>query len=132
MNHSEISKSFSSFFESANDTDLNYMPRTLASVDAFLQHLSDANIGESIMQEMATAAGIYVGEVLIRNLGGNWERQSEAAVKHRYKVAWTVKLPSGAIANPILKARKIASQISGEANSLTSFYEWCATFGKAG
>jgi hypothetical protein len=131
MNHSKISKSFCRFFKAANDTELNYMPSMLTSVDVFLQGLGDTNVSEGIKREMATAAGIYVGEVLIRNLGGDWDQPSDAEVEHRYKVTWTVKLPSGAIANPILKAKKIASQISGEANSLTNFYDWCATFGCA-
>ena len=93
--------------------------------------LPSMNVSEGIKREMATAAGIYVGEVLIRNLGGDWDQPSDAEVEHLYKVTWTVKLPSGAIANPILKAKKIASQISGEANSLTNFYDWCATSGCA-
>jgi len=78
---------------------------------------------------MVRAAGIYAGEVLIRNLHGNWVKLDRRELLDALKVEWAVKLKCGTLANPILKCEKIAIGIRDEANSLSVLYQWCEKLG---
>ncbi len=108
-------------------TKLVNTPNDLDRIDSFLQRIKSLDVPNSIRNEMAIAAGVYVGEMLINNVGGKWIKPSQQSMRRIYKVAWVVELTNGTIANPILKAEKIALRFDGEANSLTPFWVWATT-----
>lgn len=104
--------------------ELDYSPQSLAEVDRILgkfhaQKLRADQIGETVF-----TFGCYVGEVLVRHLGGSWvmpERGFWARLGLGNSNMMVVQMPNGIVWNPIGKAFKLLE--NGKEDSVSYFYD---------
>jgi len=100
--------------------ELDYTPGSLKLVDAQLSKfindgLSSASIGETLF-----AFGCYVGEVLIRNIGGKWVETEHSRMVDLTPWPIVVQMRNGDCWNPIGKVFKRVDD--GEENSVEYLY----------
>lgn len=68
-----------SMAEKLEGVNLDYSPNSLKSVDEIILKFHMAGKKPEDMQRAIIVLGCYVGEVMIRNLGGKWEMPNEKA-----------------------------------------------------
>ena len=68
-----------SMAEKLEGSKLDYSPNSLKSVDEIILKFHMAGKKPEDMQRTIIVLGCYVGEVMIRNLGGKWEMPNEKA-----------------------------------------------------
>lgn len=102
-------------------TVLDYSPESLALVDGILQGFADDGVTEADVGETLVAFGAYVGEVLVRNVGGTWlDLRGHEAQGILGPLPMVVQLPDGQLVNPIGKAFK---RLADPADDLVFSYE---------
>jgi hypothetical protein len=99
---------------------LDYSPRSLKWVDDQLGKFAAEGLTGEQMAETIFCFGCYVGEVLIRNLGGRWLLTSESAMAGLTPWPLVVLLENGDHWNPIGKAFKRVDE--GEGESIAYLY----------
>jgi hypothetical protein len=99
--------------------ELDYTVDSLAIVDEILGKFHDAGDDPERMAETLFRFGAYIGEVIVRIMGGSWVRLAD---EHPLGGAgWpVVRLGSEHFVNPIGKAYKRVQH--GGAESITYFY----------
>jgi hypothetical protein len=90
--------------------DLNYSPDSLKLVDAIVCDFHQRGVREEQIAATLFSLGCYVGEVMVRTLGGGWHNPADtaipkAALEHFPFIV--VVTGSGAIWSPIPKIFKL-------------------------
>jgi membrane-anchored protein YejM (alkaline phosphatase superfamily) len=108
--------------EQANEisnVDLDFSPESLREVDAIIENFKREKQNPDSISSTLFCFGCYVGEVFVRNSGGEWRRAAEFP-QLPTNAPMVVRLPSGMIVNPIDKIVK--RLINGEVDSIVYFY----------
>lgn len=100
--------------------DLDYSPSSLVIVDRQLEKFRQDNLGSADIASTLFCFGCYVGEVLLRSLGGHWVRLEQSALSQHGGPPIVVHLDNGSTWNPIGKVFKRVDD--GEGDSLPYFY----------
>ncbi len=96
--------------------DLDYSPQSLLTIDPLLQRFHDEKKKSHDMPGLVATFGCYLGEVIIRHLGGSWQAGDGVATS----MPVLVKLSDDVVCNPL---GKVAKRIdNGEEDSLVSFF----------
>lgn len=125
----ENGKALSEFFCGAvkenEGLELDYSIDTLNFVDQFLDNFSkELNVDD--FAETIFVAGCYSGQVMIENANGQWIKQEDANLPGGVNMMpIVVKLPNGAVCDPIAKAFKRFA--NGETDNLIYFYQVITT-----
>jgi hypothetical protein len=98
--------------------ELDYSPRSLENLDDVLEDIHKSGQKSHEMGGGVTCFGCYLGEVLIRDLGGQWRGREEAGYR---ETAFPIVLAfsNGMALNPLGKVCKRID--NGAEDSLTSF-----------
>jgi hypothetical protein len=88
------------------DLDLDFSPRSLEDVDAQIESLRDEGLTGEDAAEALFVFGCYVGEVMVRHLGGHWVPTTRSPLRDVSPWPMVVLLPTGAAWDPIGKAYK--------------------------
>lgn len=109
---------------------LDYKPDSLGFIDAFLLKAHEEAVEEEKLAGLLQAMGCYTGEVLIRNLDGDW-------MYHEEFETVAVRLPSpdpedkdGITLFPLQKVHKLLR--NGEEDNLMFFFESISNISKNG
>lgn len=86
------------------DLDLDFSPGSLEDVDGQIESLRDDGLTGEDAAEALFVFGCYVGEVLVRHLGGHWVATARSPLRHLSPWPMVVLLPSGAAWDAIGKA----------------------------
>lgn len=98
---------------------LTYDLADLPVVDAFVGTLGKRAGGVDKAAELIFELGCFVGEVMVRRAGGDWE-ELDAATSQTFGATMGVRLPNGTLCNPI---GKVFRRARGESDdSLADFY----------
>lgn len=102
--------------------ELDYSPKSLASVDRILGNFHAEGLSENQIGETVFSFGCYVGEVLVRNHSGRWAMPDSSFLGKLGGGAnmMCVELPNGSTWNPIGKAFKLLA--NGLQDSVVYFY----------
>jgi len=100
---------------------LDYSPESLAAVDAAVDQIKATGVSETDASGMLYAVGCYVGEVFVRNAGGEWCATKTLGMEKVCSWPIAIKLKGGAGANPIGKAFKRFR--NGPEDDLVFFYK---------
>jgi hypothetical protein len=107
--------------------DLDYSPQSLADVDRIVGKFHAEGLRVNQMGATVFSFGCYVGEVLVRHLGGKW-KMPEQGFWSRLGLGsssmMVVEMPNGVIWNPIGKAFKLLE--NGAVDSVSYFYDVAA------
>jgi hypothetical protein len=101
----------------APEVRLDYSPASLSSLEEFIARQFDPPGSSFFGESLAVGVGAYVGEVVIRNLGGRWEPDGAPVVVGIGRIERTY---------PVQKAHKRFS--NGPADSLAWFYQVVARY----
>ncbi len=97
---------------------LDYSESSLARVNNMIDELwGDPETGkaeERFLETMAPVVGAYVGEVIVRDLGGSWKLDPEEGIP-------AVRSPTGVRAFPVAKAEK--RFLNGHEDDLSFYYK---------
>ena len=111
--------------------ELDYSPQSLAEVDRIIGKFHAQKMRADQIGETVFSFGCYVGEVLVRNLGGTW-KNPERSFLSRLGLGdsnmMVVGMPNGIVWNPIGKTFKLLE--NGKEDSVSYFYDVAVT--KAG
>jgi len=103
--------------------DLDYSPRSLASVDQILGKFHAEGLSENQIGETVFSFGCYVGEVLVRHNKGNWSMPTDSFLA-KFGLGGSnmmvVELPNGSTWNPIGKVFKLLK--NGQEDSVAYLY----------
>jgi hypothetical protein len=103
--------------------ELDYSPQSLAEVDRILGKFHAEKLRADQMGETIFSFGCYVGEILVRHLGGSWqmpERGFLARLGLGDSNLMVVQMPNDIVWNPIGKAFKLLE--NGKEDSVSYFY----------
>jgi hypothetical protein len=113
---------------------LDYSPGSLDLVDRQMDTFAADGHDSSVLASTLFAFGCYVGEVLVRNLGGRWVSVEKPVMKDRAGFPMVVMMDSGDWWNPIGKVFKRLDD--GPSESISYFYavaaQAAARAGRAG
>ena len=101
--------------------ELDYSAGSLSLIDGFIVQMRSNEYPEEQIVKTLYCLGAYVGEVIIKSLGGQWKNEIdffEPQMKNRPLI---VGMPNGAKGDPIEKVLDFYEDES--AQSLTEFYE---------
>lgn len=112
--------------------ELDYSPQSLAEVDRILGRFHEEKLRADEIGETVFSFGCYVGEVLVRHLGGTW-KIPEQSFWSRLGLGspsnmMVVEMPNGIVWNPIGKAFKLLE--NGTEDTVSYLYDVAAS--KAG
>ncbi len=102
------------------ETVLDYTPASLESLDAEIDSLRESGQDGEDVAEMLFVFGCYLGEVLVRNLGGSWVATARSALRGLSPWPMVVVLPNGSAWDAIGKAYKRLEL--GDSEFLPAFY----------
>ncbi|HVO11573.1 MAG TPA: hypothetical protein VMX54_12595 [Vicinamibacteria bacterium] len=102
------------------DTVLDYRPGSLEALDAEIDSLRESGLDAEDVAEMLFVFGCYLGEVLVRNLGGAWVATARSALRRLSPWPMVVVLPNGSAWDAIGKAYKRLEL--GDSEFLPAFY----------
>lgn len=103
-NAAEIAEMAVPFAKDAG-ASLDFTPLSLKEVDAIIEGCR-ADHEVSAMTKLLVSFGCYLGEVLVRQLGGHWIHTAGTPMAQATQWPIVVALPDGTIANPIGKTFK--------------------------
>jgi hypothetical protein len=106
------------------DTELDYSPESLESLDHEIDTLREDGLDGEEAAEALFVFGCYLGEVLVRNLGGSWVPTPRSALRDLSPWPMVVTLPDGWAWDTIGKVYKRLEL--GDAEFLPTFYAWAA------
>ncbi len=102
------------------ETALDYTPGSLEALDAEIDSLRESGLDGEDVAEMLFVFGCYLGEVLVRNLGGAWVATARSALRQLSPWPMVVVLPNGSAWDAIGKAYKRLEL--GDSEFLPAFY----------
>ncbi len=88
------------------ETVLDFTPGSLEALDAEIDSLRESGLDGEDVAEMLFVFGCYLGEVLVRNLGGAWVATARSALRQLSPWPMVVVLPNGSAWDAIGKAYK--------------------------
>lgn len=100
--------------------DLDYSPESLVIIDNILDKFHHDKVSAEEIGATVFAFGCYVGEVFIRNVGGQWLKEEESEMKGLGGFFIVLALPGNKTVNPIGKVFKRVRD--GETENLPYFY----------
>lgn len=103
---------------------LDYSVDSLRAVDIQLSKFADEGLTSDEIGETLFSFGCYVGEVLVRNLRGQWVHTDESPMAKLTPWPIVVAMPNGDCWNPIGKVFKRVDE--GETESVTYMYKVAA------
>ncbi len=77
------------------ETELDYSPGSLESLDAEIESLREGGLDGEEAAELLFVFGCYLGEVLVRRLGGVWTSTARSALRGVSPWPMVVTLPDG-------------------------------------
>ena len=99
---------------------LDYSPESLALVDRQMDRFAADGSDSNSIASTLFCFGCYVGEVLVRNLGGRWVNVETSPMKDRVGFPIVVMMDNGDWWNPIGKVFKRLDD--GSSESIEYFY----------
>lgn len=111
------------------DTQLDYSPDSLETLDVQIESLRDEGLDGEAAAEVLFVFGCYVGEVLVRNLGGTWASTSRSPLRDVSPWPMVVTLPDGSAWDAIGKVYRRLEL--GDSEFLPAFFGW-ASRGRSG
>ena len=106
------------------DSDLDYTRRSLEELDAQIDSLREEGLDGEEAAETLFVFGCYLGEVLVRRLGGAWVPTARSALRGVSPWPMVVALPDGSSWDAIGKAYKRLEL--GDAEFLPAFFDAAA------
>jgi hypothetical protein len=108
---------------------LDYTPASLALVEKQLDKFAADGCSEDAIASTLFCFGCYLGEVLIRKLGGRWVRTEDSSMKELAAWPLVTAMDNGECWNPIGKVFKRFNE--GPAEGLDYFFRIAASGGSA-
>ncbi len=99
--------------------EITYAPSSLEGVELLVSRLSRERLED--IAETIFCIGCFVGEVMVRNLGGRWVQPEDVGMEPYARFPIVLEMPNGYIWNPIGKTFKRLEM--GSAESIPHFYE---------
>jgi hypothetical protein len=99
--------------------EISYSPSFLSSVERLIDRLSKHQVED--VAETLFCLGCYVGEVIVRNIGGQWVRPEDVEMGPYSRFPLVLMMPSGHVWNPIGKTFKRFEM--GSSESIAHLYE---------
>jgi hypothetical protein len=106
------------------ETSLDYSPGSLEDLDAEIDSLREDGLDGEDAAEMLFVFGCYLGEVLVRRLGGGWVSTARSALRDVSPWPMVVALPDGSSWDAIGKAYRRLEL--GDSEYLPAFFEAAA------
>lgn len=88
------------------EVDLDYSPRSLEAVDVQIESFREEGLTGEDAAEALFVLGCYVGQVMVRCLGGQWVATPRSSLADISPWPLVVVLPGGSTWDPIGKAYK--------------------------
>jgi hypothetical protein len=107
------------------DTDLDYSAHSLESLDAAIDTMREEGRDGEDVAEVLFVFGCYLGEVLVRRLGGAWTTTARSALRDVSPWPMVVMLADGSAWDAIGKAYKRLEL--GDSEYLPAFFVAAAT-----
>jgi hypothetical protein len=101
--------------------DLDFSPESLSWVESQLDKFVADGCGEDDIAATLFCFGCYVGEVLIRSLGGHWERTEDSSMAGLADWPLVTMMENGDGWNPIGKVFKRFNE--GQPESIVYFFD---------
>ncbi len=111
------------------DTELDYSSHSLESLDSAIDTMREEGRDGEEVAEVLFVFGCYLGEVLVRQLGGVWTATARSALRGVSPWPMVVVLPDGSAWDAIGKAYKRLEL--GDSEYLPAFFEAAAIHGNA-
>jgi hypothetical protein len=89
-----------------SEIDLDYSPASLEMVDAQIESLREEGLTGEDAAELLFVLGCYLGEVIVRGLGGRWLATARSPLAEISPWPMVVVLPGGSAWDPIGKIYK--------------------------
>ncbi len=102
------------------ETVLDYTPASLEALDAEIDSVRESGMDGEEAAEMLFVFGCYLGEVLVRNLGGSWVATARSSLRGLSPWPMVVVLADGSSWDAIGKAYKRLEL--GDSEFLPAFY----------
>jgi hypothetical protein len=106
------------------DAELDYSPESLEAADALVDSLREEGLDGEAAAERLFVIGCYLGEVMVRRLGGAWASTSLSSLRGVSPWPMVVALPDGSAWDAIGKAYKRLEL--GDSEYLPAFFEAAA------
>jgi hypothetical protein len=106
------------------ETSLDFSPGSLEELDAQIDSLREEGLDGEDAAEMLFVFGCYLGEVLVRRLGGAWVPTPRSALRGVSPWPMVVALPDGSSWDAIGKAYRRLEL--GDSEYLPAFFEAAA------
>lgn len=110
------------------DADLDFSRESLEVVDAQIDSLREEGIDGEGAAEALFVLGCYIGEVMVRLLGGSWVETARSPLRGVCPWPMVVALPDGSAWDPIGKAYRRLEL--GDSEYLPAFFEAAAGGGR--
>jgi hypothetical protein len=110
------------------DTRLDFSPESLERVDAHVDSLREEGIDAEGASETLFVLGCYLGEVIVRHLGGAWVTTARSPLRGVSPWPMVVALPDGSAWDAIGKAYKRLEL--GDSEYLPAFFAAAAGGGR--
>ena len=102
------------------EMDLDFSPASLEALDAQIDGLREEGLTGEEAAEVLFVFGCYLGEVMVRDLGGRWVSTIRSPLREVSPWPMVVVLPSGEAWDPVGKAYKRLEL--GDSEYLPAFY----------
>jgi hypothetical protein len=86
--------------------ELDYSPASLEALDAEIESLREEGMTGEDVAETLFVMGCYLGEVMVRALGGRWVATARSSLAGLSPWPMVVELPGGTAWDPVGKAYK--------------------------
>jgi hypothetical protein len=111
------------------DVDLDFSPESLERLDEQIDSLREDGLTGEEAAEVLFVFGCYLGEVMVRGLGGRWVPTARSPLREVSPWPMVVVLPGGPAWDPIGKAYMRLEL--GDSEYLPAFYAAAAATGGA-
>jgi len=112
------------------DADLDFSPGSLELVDSLIDSLREEGVDGEGAAEALFVLGCYLGEVMVRQLGGAWAPTPRSPLRGVSPWPMVVALADGSAWDAIGKAYKRLEL--GDSEYLPAFFETAAGGGRSG
>ena len=110
------------------DNELDFSPESLERLDDEIDTLREDGLDGEEAAEVLFVFGCYLGEVMVRNLGGAWVPTPQSSLQGVSPWPMVVALPDGSAWDTIGKVYKRLEL--GDAEYLPTFFAWAAQGGR--
>ncbi len=105
------------------DIDLDFTPESLTRVETIFDSLREEGCKANEVTGFLTALGCYLGEVIVRNIGGVWRPTVDTVMATSTDNVVVIELtPPGIVLNPLGKAYK--RMVHGSDDNVEAYYYW--------